>query len=46
MGVVYEILAGAVAVLYEMEEERHDPRFFLLIAAIERAMEMVDSAAE
>lgn len=46
MAEVYEILAGVVAILEEMEEERHDARYFVLMAALEKALEMVDGMAE
>lgn len=34
MAEAYEIIMGVIAILEAMEEERHDARFFALIAAL------------
>ena len=42
MAETYEIIMGAIAILEEMDEERHDPRFFVLIAALRAALALID----
>lgn len=41
MAEAYEIIMGAIAILEEMDEERHDPRYFVLIAALKRVLDMM-----
>lgn len=45
MAEVYEILTGVVAILEELEEKRHDPRIFVLIAALEKVADRIDEMA-
>ena len=42
MDEVYETLEGCVAILEAMEEERHDPRFYALMAALRWVISLVE----
>lgn len=42
MDEAYEILAGVTKILEEMDEERHDPRYFVLLAALRRVLDLID----
>ena len=42
MDEVLETLEGCVAILEAMEEERHDPRLYAIIAALKWAVARID----
>lgn len=42
MAEVIEILHGAIAILDAMEEERHDARYYVLMAAIDKVLDCIE----
>lgn len=41
MDEAFEILTGIVAILETMDEDSHDARYFVIIAALKRVLDMM-----
>lgn len=41
MAEAYEIIMGAIAILETMDEDSHDARYFVIIAALKRVLDMM-----